>query len=221
MKAGDIKIGKNYQKSVAHACIDCHKIRWVQMRNGKPKSLRCFPCSVKVNTGMFQKGDNVKHGGWRTRIYRIWRDMKSRCYSPCFVNNSYQRKGITVCDDWKNDFVAFRDFALAHGYQDNLSIDRIDNDGNYEDGNVQFIPLTDNRLKDYQYRPVKQYSLDGELLGYFYSINQAQKVTGAKPQNIIGVCSGKVKTAGGYKWVYAQEKKWIKQNECCGMLQVN
>lgn len=73
-----------------------------------------------------------KHGSSRSRLYHIWIGMKKRTENP---NASYFRdyggRGITVCAEWSTSFEAFQGWALAHGYQEDLSIDRIDNDGNY------------------------------------------------------------------------------------------
>lgn len=67
-----------------------------------------------------------------TRLYRIWHGMKARCF---FVDTThypyYGGRGITVCAEWSDSFEAFRDWALANGYRDNLTIDRIDVNGNY------------------------------------------------------------------------------------------
>lgn len=82
------------------------------------------------------------HGGHGTRLYGIWNGMKSRCYNP--KSNSwkyYGARGIAVCDEWRLSFVAFRDWALANGYEDGLSIERDKNDLGYEPGNCRWIPL--------------------------------------------------------------------------------
>ncbi len=80
-----------------------------------------------------------KHGKSQSRIYKIWVGMKNRCYNP--NNRSYKRyggRGIIMCEEWKTNFTAFRDWALAHGYDETLSIDRIDVDGNYEPSNCRW-----------------------------------------------------------------------------------
>ena len=79
------------------------------------------------------------HGQWNTRLYRIWDKMKTRCYnSNSKAYKDYGGRGITVCDEWKNDFKAFYDWSMANGYTDELSIDRIDVNGNYEPSNCRF-----------------------------------------------------------------------------------
>lgn len=72
-----------------------------------------------------------RHGMSRTRLYRIWIDMRSRCESK--NNRFYYRyggRGISVCEQW-NKFSVFHEWAINNGYSDDLTIDRIDNDGDY------------------------------------------------------------------------------------------
>ncbi len=82
------------------------------------------------------------------RLYQVWINMKSRCYYPGDSKYKwYGQRGITVCDEWRNDFVAFKEWALANGYQNNLTIDKINNNKGYSPDNCQWITGVDNIRK--------------------------------------------------------------------------
>ena len=82
----------------------------------------------------------------KERLYRIWIGMKTRCCNPNSNNwKSYGGKGITICDEWINDYDAFCSWSMDHGYNDNLSIDRIDNSKGYCPSNCRWVTELDQR----------------------------------------------------------------------------
>lgn len=92
---------------------------------------------IDVDSGIYL---NYKHGLSRTRIYRIWQNMMDRCVNKSRHNYYlYGGNGISVCDEWKDDFVEFYNWSIENGYSDELSIDRIDSKGNYEPNNCRWV----------------------------------------------------------------------------------
>ena len=142
-----IKRLTNQGKYARYFCLcDCGKTRVVlgqNLRSGRVKDCGCVSQVIR-NKHISENTAARTHGSSKTRLYHIWGGMKDRCSRKNNKNyRLYGGRGIKVCDVWNNDFLAFRNWALDKGYKDNLSIDRIDPNGNYEPNNCRWITLTE------------------------------------------------------------------------------
>lgn len=123
-----------------YRCIcDCGNeviVRADILKNGRAKSCGCY------TRDRAKKGDIRRvHGKHGTRLYWIWLGIHARCNTktnPAYKN--YGGRGIAVCDEWLEDFQSFYDWAMANGYEDTLTIERKNVNGNYEPSNCCWIP---------------------------------------------------------------------------------
>lgn len=119
-----------------------------------------------------------KHGMSKTRIYNIWQRIKQRCYNTKDASYSnYGGRGIIMCDEWKNDFMSFCEWAIKNGYSAKLTIDRIDVDGNYEPSNCRWA---DKDTQENNKRSNVSITYNGETM----NISQWAKKLGL-PVNIL------------------------------------
>ena len=132
-------------KQVRWECLcDCgntHVASTASLRTGRVKSCGCLNAECHRT-----HGESRCNSGKPTRLYKIWDSMLYRCNSDNAKSaRSYKNRGITVCDEWRNSYEAFRDWSLANGYEDHLSIDRIDNDKGYAPQNCRWITMDEQQ----------------------------------------------------------------------------
>lgn len=148
-------IGLDHQKTYANGSVvnfvkckcDCGNEKIINYSNIKRGLVKSCGCITKTANGMS-----------KTRIYQIYRHLKNRCYSQKDINyKNYGGRGIKVCQEWKDNFMNFYNWAINNGYQENLTIDRIDVNGNYEPNNCRWVNMrtqqnnrTNNRILEYK-----------------------------------------------------------------------
>lgn len=119
------------------------------------------------------------HGMSHTRLFKSWVHMRERCYNPKDKRYSqYGGRGITVCDEWKNEFLPFYEWAMANGYDDNLTIDRIDVNKGYCPQNCRWADMRtqqNNRSNNHRL----------EYKGENHTINEWSRLVGIRRQTIL------------------------------------
>ncbi len=143
---------------------DCENIKEYSMDrviHGRTQSCGCLRNEM-LFTHRNNNGTSVyPKEATASKLYKIWNSMKCRCYTVSSgAYFKYGAKGIRMCDEWKNDFMAFYNWALANGYSDELTIDRIDYRGNYEPSNCRWA---DTKTQANNKSNVRKYEYNGEL----------------------------------------------------------
>lgn len=148
-------------------CIcDCGNTRTVfayHLKSGHSKSCGCI---------------TKKHGMFGTRLYKIWDGMKYRCHnSNSTAYKNYGARGIIVCEEWRNNFQTFYDWSISHGYSADLTLDRLDVNGNYEPSNCRWatdIQQHNNTRKNHYV------TYNGET----HTIAEWSRITGINPSTL-------------------------------------
>lgn len=137
-------IGLSHKTKAGHYYFKCRcdcgyekVIKAQKVISGETKTCGCRNKGFNFNT---------MHGITRKEphLYSIWNTMRHRCYNPKHHKyQSYGGRGIKVCDEWLNNYIPFREWALNNGYNEKLSIDRIDNDKDYSPLNCRWATCTE------------------------------------------------------------------------------
>lgn len=141
-----ISRAENKHRAVAWNCkCDCGNMRVIKadsLTSGVTKSCGCYSNEIR-------KTINYKHGKTKTRLHRIWSNMKERCGNPNNTHyEAYGGRGITVCTEWsnaENGFMVFYNWALSHGYAENLTLERKDVDSGYSPENCCWITKSEQQ----------------------------------------------------------------------------
>ena len=138
------KRGIHYYWECVCSCGKETLVDGYNLRSGKTRSCGCLRATVTAEV-------HTTHGDARlgkvTRLRRLWNGMKNRCYNANEPGYKwYGAKGVIVCEDW-HDYAKFKSWALANGYTDELSIDRIDPNGDYEPSNCRWITRSENSAR--------------------------------------------------------------------------
>lgn len=148
-----IKFAETKNHTLYWKCkCDCGNIKIIAGNDLKSKKIKSCGCLRKEKASNLNK----KHNLCNTRIYNIFLGAKSRCYNiKDKAYKNYGGRGIKICNEWLNDFMNFYNWAINSGYQDNLTLDRIDVNKNYEPNNCRWTTMKEQENNRTNNRRIK------------------------------------------------------------------
>ena len=185
-------------RAISWGVFWCDPCKWEverQLSNGKKaKSCGCTHYEVISKR-------NFKHGESGTKLYKVWNSMKQRILNPkCKNYKNYGGRGITLCNEWL-EFIPFRDWALKNGYKEDLQINRMFNNGNYEPSNCNFVPAKENS-RNRRGQKIKNMEIANEIRALYNTGNYTQKEL-AEKYGVFQTTISKI----------INNKKWRKNDE--------
>ena len=184
------QVRKNKGKTYWLCKCDCGKetiVEGYKLKTGHIRSCGCLQREINIKR-------LTTHNLSKSRLYEIWCAIKNRCLNKNLKTyKNYGGRGITVCQEWLNDFKTFYDWAINNGYSDGLTIDRINNNGNYEPDNCRWASRktqANNRrtCKTFTYNGVtKNYKHWCSFLKINYSTFYSRISRGWKIENALGL----------------------------------
>lgn len=134
-------------------CGNKVKVKSSNLNSGNSQSCGCLRVEHSIKAHQTHKSSD-------TKLFAVWCSMRFRCNNPNDKSyHNYGARGIRVCDEWTNSFSSFYNWALSNGYNDGLTIDRINNDGNYEPSNCRW---TSRKVQGNNSRKNRLITIDNE-----------------------------------------------------------
>lgn len=180
IRKADYYISPKGQKQTQWLCeCDCGKkliVRTTNLKSGNSKSCGCLNIEqIKKSENKNKKYPQLIYNKKTKRLLNIHRNMIKRCNDK---NKNWYKNGVKVCEEWLNDFISFYNWAINNGYQDNLTIDRINNNGNYEPSNCRWTT----------YKKQARNTSKNHLITYknkTYCIEEWSEITGLTSRTIL------------------------------------
>lgn len=162
-------------------CGETSLVSTASLNNGHTTSCGCFRREI-----LLSHSQTKTHGLSKHPLYAVWQGMNNRCFNP--NNDAYKYYGgredgnaIRVVDEWSSDFVSFYDWAIANGYRPGLTIDRENNDGNYEPDNCRWVTQVEQaknrrgklRLDDNKKETIKKDNRSTRVIAEEYGMSQS------------------------------------------------